>query len=204
MFKISLTELEEVRRDPLAYRRKKDSGTGFRGRNTIFQTLKRAIYEYHKETNALAAMDYLENGLESFRDRSKCEKAVEDLQWYIAEHQKLGWVTALRKQNISIRLSTQFADSLKITGEINRIDFHPNGAYAAWLFSRGSAGNWREELRMPIIQNAVGVEMGAPPELVHVGIYCFEDHTVNIHNFTNQDIRRAHFELEDLFRKMGF
>ena len=204
MFKISLTQLEEVRKDPIAYKKKRDSEVNFRPGKSIFQTLKRSIYEYHKVTNALAAMSYLEAGLESFKNRRPCEKAVDDLHWYIAEHQKRGWPTILKKHNISIPLSTQYADSLKITGEINRIDMHPNGTYAAWLFNKGTAGNWLDELRMPIIQNAVGVEMGASPELIHVGMYCFEDHTVNIHNFTHADIRRAHLELEDLFRKMGF
>jgi hypothetical protein len=204
MFKISLTELEEVRRDPVAYKKKQDTGTGFRGGKSVFQTLKRAIYEYHKNTDALAAMNYLEDGLESFKSRASCEKAVGDLQWYITEYQKLGWATFLKKHNISIPLSTQYLDSLKVTGEISRIDMHPNGTYAAWLFNKGSAGNWQNELRMPIIQNAVGVELGAPPEQVHVGIYTFEDHAVNIHNFTNSDIKRAHLELENLFRKMGF
>ncbi len=204
MFKISLTELEEVRRDPVAYKKKREGGTGFYPSKSVFQTLKRAIYEYHKNTDALAAMNYLEDGLESFKSRASCEKAVGDLQWYIIEYQRLGWATFLKKHNISIPLSTQYLDSLKVTGEISRIDMHPNGTYAVWLFNKGSAGNWQNELRMPIIQNAVGVELGAPPEQIHVGIYTFEDHAVNIHNFTNSDIKRAHLELEDLFRKMGF
>ncbi len=204
MFRISLTELEELRRDPAAYKKKRDTGAGYRPGKSVFQTLKRAIYTYHKDESALAAMNYLEDGLEAFKNRTPCEKAVEDLQWYIDEHRKLGWPTALRKYNISIPLSTRFADSLIVTGEINRIDMHPNGAYAAWLFSKRDAGNWLNELRMPIIQNAVGVELGAPPSAIHVGVYCFEDRTVNIHNFSNQEIRRAHSELEDLFRILGF
>jgi hypothetical protein len=204
MFKISLTELEEVRVDPLAYKKKRDTVKRYFNNKSFFQTLKRAIYEYHNNTNAVAAMDYLENGLEKFKTRAFCEKAVDDLQWYIAEYQKLDWPTVLKKHNISIPLSTQFADSLKVTGEINRIDMHPNGTYAAWLFSKGKPKDWLNELRMPIIQNAVGVELGVLPEMVHVGIYCFENHVVNIHNFTNGDIRSAHLELEDLFKKMGF
>lgn len=204
MFKISLTQLEEARRDPIAYKKKRDNATNFRPGKSIFQTLKRAIYEYHKASNAIGAMNYLEAGLELFKNRRPCEKAVEDLQWYITEYQGRGWPTILKKHNISIALSTQYADSLRVTGEINRIDMHPNGTYAAWLFNKGTVGNWLDELRMPIIQNAIGVEMGAPPELIHVGIYCFEDHTVNIHNFTNSDVRRAHLELEDLFKRMGF
>lgn len=204
MFKISLTELEEVRKNPAAFKKKKEATKGVFASKSIFQTLKWAIFKYHKDNNNLAAMSYLEDGLGKFKNRNKCEKAIEDLQWYIAEYQKLGWATALQKHNITIPLSTQYADSLKITGEINRIDFHPNGTYAAWLFSKESKGNWQDELRMPIIQNAIGVEMGAPPELVHVGIYDFEDHKINLHNFKEKDIRRAHLELEDLFRKMGF
>jgi hypothetical protein len=122
MFKISLTELEEVRRDPAAFKKKKDIGTVFRGNNSYFQTLKRAIYEYHKDQSSVAAMNYLEDGLESFKNHAKCEKTIEDLQWYIAEYQNLGWATFLKKHNISIPLSTQYLDSLKVTGEIGRID----------------------------------------------------------------------------------
>lgn len=204
MFKISLTELEEVRRDPIAYKKKQDAGIGFPGGKSIFMTLKRAIYEYHKNSDAVAAMNYLENGLESFKSRASCEKAVDNLQWYIDEHQKLGWATILKKHNILIPLSTQYLDSLKITGEISRIDMHPNGAYAAWLFIKGSGENWQNELRMPVIQNAVGVELGASPAAVHVGVYCFENHATHLHNFSNNEIRRAHLELEALFKKMGF
>jgi len=166
MFKISLTELEEVRVDPLAYKKKHDTVKRYFNNKSFFQTLKRAIYEYHNNTNAVAAMDYLENGLEKFKTRTLCEKAVDDLQWYIAEYQKLNWPTVLKKHNISIPLSTQFADSLKVTGAIHRIDMHPNGPYAAWLFSRGKPKDWLNELRMPIIQNAVGVELGVLPEMV--------------------------------------
>jgi hypothetical protein len=204
MFKISLTELEEVRRDPKGFRRKKEAAGPFQGGRSIFQVLKRSIYEYHKSMDAVAAINYLEGKLESFKNRARCEKAVGGLQWYIAEHRNRGWATVLRKYNITIPLSTQYWDSLKVSGEINRIDMHPNGTYAAWLFSKGNLGNWIDELRMPIIQNAIGVEMGARPELVHIGLYCFGDHTVNIHNFTDSQIKRAHLELEDLFRNMGF
>ena len=42
------------------------------------------------------------------------------------------------------------------------------------------------------------------PAMVHVGVYCFEDHVTQLHNFSNSDIRRAYLELEDLFRRMGF
>lgn len=204
MFKISLTELEDVRKDPSAFKKKKETGKGFFPNKSLFQTLKRSIYEYHKENNASVAMNYLEDRLEQFKNRSKCKKAIEDLQWYISEYQKLNWATALRKHNITIPLSTKQADSLKVSGEINRIDFHPNGAYAAWLFIKGNGENWRNELRMPVIQNAVGVELGAEPAMVHVGVYCFEDHVTYLHNFSNSDIRRAHSELEELFKRMGF
>jgi len=204
MFKISLTELEQVRKNPVAFRKKKETSKGIFASKSIFQTLKWAIFKYHKDDNPISAMNYLEDRLDKFKDRNKCNKAIEDLQWYIEEYQKLGWATALQKHSITIPLSTKQADSLKVSGEINRIDFHPNGAYAAWLFIKGNGENWKHELRMPVIQNAVGVELGAEPEMVHVGVYCFEDHVKFLHNFSNSDIWRAHSELEELFKRMGF
>jgi hypothetical protein len=204
MFKISLTELEEVRSDPVAYKKKRDTTRSFFPTKSYFVTLKRAIYEYHKETNISASINYLENGLAEFKSPTQCKKTIEDLMWYIGEYQKLNWPTILKRYNISVPLSTKYMDSLKLSGEINRIDMHPSGAYAAWIFSNRSAKNWISELRMPIIQNAIAVDLSAIPITVHVGIYSFEDRVVHIHNYSIEDIRIAHLELENLFRKMGF
>jgi hypothetical protein len=171
---------------------------------SIFRVLKGAIHEYHKASDAEAAQKSLVKGLRGIKNRAGRRRAAEDLEWYISAYEDLGWPSFLGTHRITIPLSTRYADSLRVTGEIQRADMHPDGAYAAWLFVKDRMGNRLEELRMPIIQDALGVELGVEPDLAYVGIYSFADHCMELRSFTAREIGRAYRELEKLFRKMGF
>lgn len=204
MLKISLTELEEIRRDPIAYKSKRDAGFERRGNYSYFSVLKNAIYEYHKTSNAHLGMDYLETNLERFKNRRTCQKTVDDFLWYVTEFQKLGWPVIKKRITVTVPLTTRYWDSYKITGQINRIDMSSDDGYAAWLFKNDDESGWKGELRMPIIQNAVAVELGVIPPMVSVGIYSFENHFSQLQCFSENEVRAAHLELEDLLRRMGY
>lgn len=204
MLKISLTGLEEVRRDPIVYKSKRDSGYERQGRYSYFAVLKNTIHAYHKSSKVQVGMDYLETKLEKFKNPGKCQKTVDDFHWYVTEFQKLGWPAVKTQINITVPLTTQYWDSYKITGQINRIDINPNGGYAAWLFRNDDASGWKNELRMPIIQNAIAIELGVDPSMTSVGVYTFTDHNSQIHCFTDNEVEAAHYELESLLRQMGY
>jgi len=203
MLKISLSELEEIRRDPIAYKSKRDAGFERKGNYSYFSVLKNAICEYHKASSSQIGMDYLETNLESFKNPKICQRIVGDFHWYISEFQRLNWPTFKVRINISVPLTTQYLDSYKITGQINRIDLNPNGGYTAWLFKNDDIKGWIQELRMPIIQNAVAVELGVIATMTSVGIYDFKNHCSELHSFSENDILSAHLELEGLLRQMG-
>lgn len=204
MLKISLTEIEEIRRDPVAYKAKRDAGFKSGGRYSYFSALKNAIYEYHKTLSIQLGMNYLETKLERFKDPKKCGKVINDFHWYISEFQHLGWPAFKSRLNVTVPLTTQYFDSYKITGQINRVDMNPNGGYVAWLFRNDETSGWSRELRMPIIQNAVAVELGVVSSMVSVGVYSFKNYFSQMHTFSDNEVRSAHFELENLLRQMGY
>jgi hypothetical protein len=203
MLKISLTELEEIRRDPIAYKSKRESGFIQRGRSSYFGVLKNTIHTYHKSSNVQAGMDYMEAKLERFMDPRKCQKIVDDFHWYLIEYQRVGWPVVKTQFNIAVPLTIQYWDSFKITGQINRIDMSPNGGYAAWLFRKDDASGWKSELRMPIIQNAIAVELGVNTSMTSVGVYDFNNHNSQIYSFTDKEVELSHYELENLLKKLG-
>lgn len=205
MFKIPLGDLEEAKKNPSSYRAKyegkKRNGMAY----SIYMVLRNAVFEFHKNSSYQSAMNYLETNLERFSNRTKCEDAVDQLQWYIDEYSKLRWPLIQTRKNIVVPLSTQFLDSLKVSGQISRLDMHPDGGYVAWLFrSKGSDG-WINQLQMPIIQNAIGVEMGRIHKArVYIGIISFGERYIDTHEFNEGEVKQAHLDLETIFRQMGY
>jgi len=205
MLKISLTQLEEARKNPSTFRVNHENKEPS-GRNpTIYSAFRNAVFEFHKTSNFSSAMNYLESHLEKFSDQKKCQKAVSNLLWYVEEYQKFNWPLIQTRLNIVIPLSTKYEDSLRLSGQVSRLDINPNGGYGAWLFRSKGFEGWENELQMPIIQNAVGVELGKnekPP--IIVGIVSFEEHYIGLHEYSEVEIAQAHSNLESIFRQMGY
>jgi hypothetical protein len=205
MLKISLTELEDARKNPVAFRAKHEDKKRDGGNSSIYSTLRNTIFAFHKTSNFSSAMNYLESHLEKFPNQENCQKAVEQFQWYVTEYQKLGWPFVQTRLNIVVPLSTQYADSLKLSGQISRLDINLEGGYAAWLLRKKGSKDWINELQMPIIQNAIGVHLSKleKPRIL-VGIISFEERYIRVHEFTESEIAQAHVDLETMFKQMGY
>ena len=205
MLKISLTKLEDARKNPVAFRQKYEDKKSEGGQSSIYSTLRNAIFEYHKHNSFTKGMNYLEDHLEKFPQKGLCQKAVEKFQWYLAEYQKMNWPLIQTRLNIVVPLSTQYADSLKLSGQISRLDLNLDSGYVAWLFRKEGSKSWINELQMPIIQNAVGVHLGKTEKpRVLVGIISFEEQFIGLHEYTESEISQAHTDLETMFKQMGY
>lgn len=205
MLKISLTKLEEARKNPVAFRKKYENKGKGGGNPSIYSTLRNAIFEFHKTHIFSNGMNYLEAHLEQFTHRENCQKAVEQFRWYVEEYQKLGWPLIQTRKNIVIPLSTQYADSVKLSGQISRLDLNLNGGYVAWLFRRKDSDGWTTELQMPIIQNAIGVHLGKIEKpRVLVGVISFLERCIEVKEYSESEISKAHTDLEDMLRQMGY
>jgi hypothetical protein len=66
------------------------------------------------------------------------------------------------------------------------------------------AEDWFQALHMPLIQDAVARQMGAPINEVSVGVYSFKERLVELHSYSSQEIAQAYSELDATFANMGF
>jgi len=57
---------------------------------------------------------------------------------------------------------------------------------------------------MPLIQEALALEVGRDVEDVMVGVYGFQQRLVDQRTFSRDEVRSAYSKFEDLLRQLGF
>jgi hypothetical protein len=127
------------------------------------RALQLAILQYHRVSQRVA-QQYLDNLIKRhhFKDVRRVTKMESDLLSYIR------WATSERVKMVDFKVNISLPSGfLELRGEIGRVDITATG-YRAVLFGRPAA-NWRQQLRMPLIQVAIGQMYGRPTEDVEVG-----------------------------------
>ncbi|MCX6992872.1 MAG: hypothetical protein NT011_06985 [Kiritimatiellaeota bacterium] len=202
--KISITELETARRNPVAFKAAHSGPAVFHRMKLssyrLWQLATRHIHAHHEGLDrAIAALE------ESFgRNLKVCkrnEQLLEDLvDKLVAYHDDF---TALNHYVIETakRITISPCSDVIVTGEIPRIDLVPSGGYAVYFFIKES-GNWQAELRMPLIQSLCAGFFGCPLSEVLVGVYVFSE---NRHESVSFDISRltlANTEFTSLIQQL--
>ena len=127
------------------------------------RALQLAILQYHRVSQRVA-QQYLDNLIKKhhFKDVRRVTKMESDLLSYIR------WATSERVKMVDFKVNMSLPSGfLELRGEIGRVDITATG-YRAVLFGRPAA-NWQQQLRMPLIQVAIGQMYGRPTEDVAVG-----------------------------------
>lgn len=127
------------------------------------RALQLAILQYHR-VSPRAAQQYLDNlnKKHHFKDVRRVTKMESDLLSYIR------WATSERVKMVDFKVNISLPSGfLELRGEIGRVDVTAIG-YRAVLFGKPAA-NWQKQLRMPLIQVAIGQMYGRPTEDVAVG-----------------------------------
>jgi hypothetical protein len=199
MTRLPLSQLEEARQNPVAYRRKIGNPSGPRKWGYI-NALREAIRQFHKMgDNGQAGYTYLEDKLDRFKNERKSLDTVNQLAWYIEDYWNRGWFTTETYHNISVPLEG-IGIQVRCTGEISRLDIVPSGGYAAWLFRSREPEGWKKELRMPIIQDIAAGLFGVPSSEMRVGIISFKERYADFHNFGSWEIAKAYSEFDTLIK----
>ena len=120
-------------------------------------------------------------------------KLLNELNLYVDAYQASGNTIASLGTRIGITIDPDF----QLTGEIPRIDLVPSGGYAVWLFSR-TTNQWRDELRMPIIQYYFAQTLGVDISSVSVGFYFFSAARYDSYQYSDTTIEAARRECRSL------
>jgi hypothetical protein len=205
MFKLSLTELEIARRKPRAFRDvldRRSKGEKRRFSWGYYNALREAIRHFHKMNESVyEAHSYLENGLERFKDLKRSQETVDQLAWYIGDYFNRGWISTQTYSHIIVPLE-DIGVQLRCSGEISRLDIVPTGGYAAWLFRSREPDGWRNELRMPIVQDVAARMLGVSNSEIKVGVISFQERYSEFHSYSGRQIVAAYKELEVLLAIM--
>jgi hypothetical protein len=168
-----------------------------------FNALRNAIFNFHKPQWTVAqAESYLEDRLADAANASRKAEAFDQFHWYLEQYRALGWATAFTRLNVNIPLPPWAPADLSISGQIARVDLVPSGGYAGWIFLSGAAHGWRQELRMPLVQEALAGEMNVTIDEFIVGIYAFQDRSVEHTCYSATEIRQARASLEGLLQRL--
>lgn len=196
MIKLSLNQLEEAVRNPIAFRNKfagADGGKVFYGAS-YYTELRNAVFKFHSSGNSVSdGEEYLvaRLGLEKYKSDSHKKEMMDQYSWYVTDVIKsdihvFGW-----RYSVSIRHTTGITVDLEVGGEIGRLDLVPAGGYAAWLFRKNGPENWENELRMRLIQHELSIRLNAKQDEISVGIYSFDERVKEQTCFSNQEITDA-------------
>lgn len=195
--KIPLRELEEARRNPDAYLRKRRSSGGFNfNPKSKYRTLVRSINTFHRNGNdSTSAQDYLEeNFAKQFKEQKQLAHYIEKLGQYILDFKDSGATVFRVRDILVVPLAPEFTDAgFYISGEIPRLDITPDG-YTAWLFSNKQV-DWENEIRLPLIQSAYAEILNVDEQEVNVNIYDFIENEQKSFQFSQPELKDSKAEL---------
>ena len=177
--KLSLSQLESARRRPkfvaaAQLRTFKGMRPTFAGYWGFAVKLYHKLVKANDPQSVQKAQDYL---LQHCRAKlsqdpnfdSKIALYTNRLNEYFASHARLNQPTIQTNKRIQF---TKIPGHL-VSGTIGRLDIIPAGGFAATNFEeRGS--DWKSQLRIPIIQQALADELGRHRGEIRVGMYCIE------------------------------
>jgi hypothetical protein len=84
-------------------------------------------------------------------------------------------------------------DTHLLRGRIDRFDMRIAGGYRATMTQLEQSA-WEEELRWPLIQKGIANDLGAPPNEVEVGVFCYANGIYAYRAFTDHEIANAENE----------
>ncbi|MBN1316516.1 MAG: hypothetical protein JXA42_13655 [Anaerolineales bacterium] len=206
MIRIPLRDLENVRNDPIAYRKSIQTRNSYWFPKSYFNALRDTINNYHgTKDNFSSALGYLENRLENFKNQRKCVEILEQFYWYVAEYTDRKSLSFYSRLNIQVPLSGPISSETICSGQISRVDIVPDGGYAAWLFRSRNYEDWFNELRMPLIQGTLATTiLNVPLNEVKIGIYSFDERFVESRCYTNEEIGNAFHVLYSLLEQVVY
>lgn len=199
--KISHAEIEMCRRSPRAWIRERIKPGGGGPRTGYDGATKKAIYNFHKILDAAEARRYLERAFRSYKltSTSRMAQALAALNSYI------GWYERTSPVVVGSRLLLDYdlGSSWRLGGEISRADLYPrNGKYNCVILGKAPL-NWRQQIRMPLIQRALANRLERPETDISVGFQNLDGTSIELVSFSLTKLDEAEGTARELLRDVA-
>lgn len=192
--KISHTELELCLRQPRGWLREKLTTPPHPFKTGYNRALLLSIYRYHKTRQTTVARQYLRDIIQrkQFKDVERVDEIEVAFEAYVrwCETENI----AVADSHVLIGLGSGY---LNLVGEVSRVDV-TRDYYRAVLLGSFPA-NWRNQLRMPLIQQAISTQFARPVGEVAVAVQRLDGSNLDVHSYSSNAITRA----ETRFRQLG-
>jgi hypothetical protein len=199
--RLSHTELAECLADPRGWLIKKRQTSGARTLG-YDQILKLGILRFHKEggvrpedarQHIRAILGRQPKLRDEVRKKELLRRFGEYVEWYLAAEVIVGAVRT--------RVAVEVSASLTLSGEVSRVDV-VEGGYRGILLGRHSA-DWKDELRMPLLQLGLGNALARPVAEVGIGVQNLDGGGLQSTRFDSYAIARAQKRLRDLAKTLA-
>jgi hypothetical protein len=202
--RVPLGDLEEVRRDPGAYKRKqeapKEKGPGYGYYNLLLDSISHFHRHELSVDEGVREVVRRFDAIERLKSKRELEKTVVKFRDYAIQFVNSKLDKPLVRVQVAVRLPETF-DGLQVSGQLPRVDRLLNGDTVAWVFSK-AASLWDQELRLPLIQEAVADHLHAELDEVGLAVYCFEDGASKRFQFSDVRIAAARAELQGILTQL--
>lgn len=191
---VSHTQLEECRSNPRTWVSAK-AGPAQQFSYGYNQALVHAIHKYHRSAeDGDLARRYLQDLIDkNFTNEVRSEQIQDWLDSYIKWHRGSGTLVADTKFRIKLNLGVL----LELRGEVHRLDVLPSGGYRAILLG-DYPQNWRNQLRMSLLQRAVANRYGRPVQDIAVGVQHLDGSGLLVRSYSQSEISRAENDFRNL------
>ncbi len=166
--KIYHIELEKCLSNPRSWVAQKISPSPSGPRTGYDGVTKLAIYKWHATGSVSQAQYHLTHLLPKYRltNARLGNKAMENLESYIQWCRRESPAVS----NWRFRLSFSLGHNFEFGGEVSRIDVDiESGGYRGVLLGNRPA-DWRRQLRFPLIQRTLGLQLQRPESEISVGL----------------------------------
>ena len=185
--RISHRQLSECQGNPSEWASNKVNPTLTFRRPGYEFCLREGICRFHRDGDVKAAREYTQKRFQSHKlnNISRIQKTLMRFDAY------MNWFKNVTFKTIGSRIKLDFSlgHGLTLGGIISRVDIIPKG-YRAILLEE-IPFQWKEELRMPLIQRGIALIYGRPEDRFEVGIQELDASDLVVTSYSKADIDHA-------------
>jgi hypothetical protein len=189
-------EIEELQRNLRGWVAKKRAATRVVMKTGYGQATRLSIYRYHRGDSQRRAQQYLTNLLDrlSLKNESRRDECSDSLVKYIRWREDSNLVYVQDR----LRLGMLMSNGVLLGGEIPLINLNADEETYQAIMLGENAPDWRDQLRMPILQAAVAQRLERKSEDVVVGTQSLDGSRLDLHHYTQSEITEAVQQVIDL------